>query len=67
LIREETIESEQFEAIFDAPRPKPDLIGPPLGRRGVQASTPPATPPAQERDERDFPPATGQLRPQPAG
>ena len=68
LIREETIESEQFEAIFDAPRPKPDLIGPPLGRRGTQASSPPAPPPpAQERDERDFPPATGQLRPQPAG
>jgi cell division protease FtsH len=68
LIREETIESEQFEAIFDAPRPKPDLIGPPLGRLGTQASMPPTPPPpAHERDERDFPPATGQLRPQPAG
>ncbi len=32
LIREETIEDEQLEALFDSPRPKPDLVGPPTGR-----------------------------------
>jgi cell division protease FtsH len=32
LIREETIEGEQLETIFSQPRPRPDLVGPPLGR-----------------------------------
>jgi cell division protease FtsH len=32
LIREETIEGEELEAIFDQPRPTPDLVGPPAGR-----------------------------------
>lgn len=62
LIREETIETEQLEAVFDGPRPRPVLQGPPHGR--AQA---PAQAPQPERGERDIPPATGQLRPQPAG
>ena len=32
LMREETIEGEQLEALFDSPRPKPDLVGPPTGQ-----------------------------------
>ncbi|HEV2127532.1 MAG TPA: ATP-dependent zinc metalloprotease FtsH, partial [Thermomicrobiales bacterium] len=32
LLREETIEDEELEALFDSPRPKPDLVGPPTGR-----------------------------------
>ncbi|MDQ4044581.1 MAG: ATP-dependent zinc metalloprotease FtsH, partial [Chloroflexota bacterium] len=32
LLREETIEDEQLESLFDSPRPKPDLVGPPTGR-----------------------------------
>ncbi|MFM8592835.1 MAG: ATP-dependent zinc metalloprotease FtsH [Chloroflexota bacterium] len=32
LIREETIEGEQLEELFENPRPKPDLVGPPFGR-----------------------------------
>jgi cell division protease FtsH len=61
LIREETIESEQLEEVFDVPRPRPVLQGPPHGR--AQAPVQPSQP---ERGERDVPPA-GQLRPQPAG
>jgi cell division protease FtsH len=60
LIREETIETEQLETVFDGPRPRPVLQGPPHGR--------PTAPVAQpERQERDEPPAMGHLRPQPAG
>src|SRR5680860_881041 len=32
LIREESIEDEELEALFDTPRPRPDLVGPPTGR-----------------------------------
>jgi cell division protease FtsH len=67
LIREETIESEQFEAVFDQPRPKPNLVGPPWGRPVAPTYTPPPTQPAPDRGDRDTPPAPGQLRPQPAG
>jgi cell division protease FtsH len=69
LIREETIEGDQLEALFDTPRPAPDLVGPPTGR--------PSTRLASERraeesrptgwTERDLPPSgAGQWRPQPA-
>ncbi|MGH2562842.1 MAG: ATP-dependent zinc metalloprotease FtsH [Thermomicrobiales bacterium] len=70
LIANETIESEELEALFDSPRPAPDLVGPPSGRpaslaqetQGVVAEHPIA-----ERPEREIPPAgAGQLRPQPA-
>ncbi len=65
LIRQETIEGEELEALFDSPRPKPDLVGPPGGRPAVRpAPEAPATP--APRQERDLPPS-GQLRPQPAG
>jgi cell division protease FtsH len=64
LIREETIETEQLEAVFDGPRPKPVLVGPPHGRAHHAQ---PAPAPQPERGDRDVPPATGQLRPQPAG
>ncbi|MEJ7837366.1 MAG: ATP-dependent zinc metalloprotease FtsH [Thermomicrobiales bacterium] len=73
LIREETIEGEQMEALFDQPRPKPDLIGPPTGRPSTRArevaSTRIRSRDEQRREEsRDGdPPAFGSLRPQPAG
>jgi cell division protease FtsH len=73
LIREETIESEQLEALFDEPRPKPDLIGPPSGRPSARAREAASTrirPRAEQRREDsregDQPPF-GSLRPQPAG
>jgi len=40
LVREETIEGEQLEAIFDSPRPTPDLVGPPSGRPAVRSTEP---------------------------
>jgi cell division protease FtsH len=32
LIQEATIEDAEVERLFDSPRPKPDLVGPPTGR-----------------------------------
>ena len=66
LLREETIEGEELEALFETPRPRPDLVGPPTGRPArVQTPAPPVQRPAA-RGERDLPPGPGQLRPQPA-
>jgi len=69
LIQKETIEGDEMEALFDSPRPQPDLVGPPTGRpaAAVRGKGPEATEARlPERTERDLPP-TGQLRPQPAG
>ncbi|MDQ3412253.1 MAG: ATP-dependent zinc metalloprotease FtsH [Chloroflexota bacterium] len=66
LIQQETIEGEELEALFDSPRPKPDLVGPPSGRPATKAVAPAATPAPPARPERDLTP-TGHLRPQPAG
>jgi cell division protease FtsH len=67
LLEKETIEGEELEALFETPRPRPDLVGPPGGRpgRGFVPGTPAAEQPAA-RSERDLPPSPGQLRPQPA-
>jgi cell division protease FtsH len=67
LLGKETIEGEELEALFETPRPRPDLVGPPTGRPGRTLS--PATPAAERasaRGERDLPPSGGHLRPQPA-
>ena len=67
LLEKETIEGEELEALFESPRPRPDLVGPPSGRpgRGFVPGTPAMEQPAA-RSERDLPPSSGQLRPQPA-
>ena len=70
LMREETIEGEQLEALFDSPRPKPDLVGPPSGRPATRLSNGrrEGDPRPNERQEREQPPSgAAQLRPQPAG
>jgi cell division protease FtsH len=73
LIREETIEGDEMEALFDQPRPKPELIGPPTGRLSERARQLAQTPPRSRFDRpvpenRDpEPPPFGTLRPQPAG
>jgi cell division protease FtsH len=67
LLEAETIEGEELESLFETPRPRPDLVGPPTGRPGRKLT--PAAPAAERpaaRGERDLPPNTGQLRPQPA-
>ncbi len=72
LIREETIDDEQLERLFDSPRPLPQLVGPPTGRPSARAQEAASRPPGQRiperKDRRDpDPPALGQFRPQPAG
>jgi cell division protease FtsH len=69
LVREESIDDEQLEALFDQPRPKPDLVGPPTGRpstRSQRKDVPPTAPPRLEPRDPE-PPGFGALRPQPAG
>ncbi|HYO30370.1 MAG TPA: ATP-dependent zinc metalloprotease FtsH [Thermomicrobiales bacterium] len=70
LIREETIEGDQLETLFDTPRPKPDLVGPPTGRPAARVISPVPSqqkPPVREGRERDAPPAgAGTWSPQPA-
>ncbi|MCC6791069.1 MAG: ATP-dependent zinc metalloprotease FtsH, partial [Thermomicrobiales bacterium] len=65
LVQEETIEGEQMEALFDSPRPMPDLVGPPSGRPATRTQPSVPEPRQPERPERDTP-GHGQLRPQPA-
>ncbi len=71
LMREETIEGEELEALFDTPRPKPNLVGPPATSAAASMITP-----AEEKkprgkrtdtDDRDRPPFGGTMVPQPAG
>jgi len=71
LVREETIEGEELEALFDSPRPKPTLVGPPATSPAASMITP-----AEEKkprskrtepDDRDRPPIGGAMVPQPAG
>ena len=54
LLEEETIEGEELEALFETPRPRPDLVGPPGGRPGSKfvPDAPAAERPAV-RGERD--------------
>jgi cell division protease FtsH len=68
LLAEETIEGEQLEALFEHPRPRPRLVGPPAGHEAQAPAAAPAlaeTP--QPRGDWDRPPGMGHLRPQPAG
>ena len=70
LVAQETIEGEELEAVFDTPRPVPDLVGPPTGRpatryRDAAAAIVP-DPRLADRQEREPPGGRGQLRPAPA-
>lgn len=77
LIREETIDDDQLEALFDAPRPKPHLVGPPYGRPSASVSDVPrsfreptrsTTPePRRDADQGDDPSTPRGFWPQPAG
>lgn len=72
LIREETIDDEELERLFDSPRPRPNLVGPPTGRPSALAQATAAKPPTpripERSDKRDVdPPPLTQWRPQPAG
>jgi cell division protease FtsH len=71
LVREETIEGEELEALFDSPRPQPNLVGPPATSPAASLITPaeekkPRTK-RNDSDDRDRPPLGGTMVPQPAG
>jgi cell division protease FtsH len=71
LVREETIEGEELESLFDSPRPKPTLVGPPLTNPAASLITPAEEKKPRgkrsEADDRDRPPLGGTMVPQPAG
>ncbi len=71
LIRQETIEGDEMEALFDLPRPTPNLVGPPTGRpaarlRDAAAQALPVEPRPVERDNPNPAGGFGNLNPQPA-
>ena len=74
LVEKETIEGAELETFFDAPRPKPQLVGPPVTEPALVASSieespaPAASDARAARDERQEPdaPPAGRLWPQPA-
>ena len=68
LLAEETIEGEQLEALFEQPRPRPKLVGPPACQDAPTPSVVPTSPETPlSRNDWDRPPGMGHLRPQPAG
>ncbi len=64
LVEKETIEGQEIEALFDEPRPRPELVGPPITRPAAlikHAQPAQAEPPQEAR-----PVPAPQIRPQPA-
>ena len=69
LIKEETIEGEQLEALFDTPRPAPTLAGPPVSSPAIRVAEQATGRKRRTRsktDDEDRPPLSGQFKPQPA-
>jgi cell division protease FtsH len=67
LMQEETIEGEEMEALFDAPRPVPVHVGPTARTSNPPAESKPSKPESRAEPERDAPPSpSSQWRPQPA-
>lgn len=71
LMEKETIDGTEIDQFFEAPKPRPRLVGPPFNEPALVAATAkrPAASPAEEGGERrepDAPPAGGMFRPQPA-
>jgi cell division protease FtsH len=64
LMEHETIEGSELEALFDEPRPRPTLIGPPITRPAAMAAPREAATDRGERREPAGPPPT--MQPQPA-
>ena len=71
LVREETIEGEELEALFDTPRPKPTLVGPPATSPAASMITPAEEKKSRSKrndsDDWDRPSLGGKMVPQPAG
>ena len=62
LIERETIEGEELEELFDGPRPKPQLVGPPTSSPSLRLRHDAAEGGRPDRES----PVGGHLRPQPA-
>ena len=74
LLSNETIEGEEMEALFDRPRPRPELVGPPHGRlsnrmqewQGQPGDLPPSLTPPPSRTGDGHGGSYGGLTPRPA-
>jgi cell division protease FtsH len=74
LLTNETIEGEEMESLFDRPRPRPVLVGPPHGRpsnrmqewQDQPGDLPPSLKPSTEREKDGYGGNRGGLRPTPA-
>lgn len=65
LVEKETLEGHEIEALFDEPRPRPKLVGPPVTKPAALMNLPQPAP-ADAPQEPSRPAATPQIRPQPA-
>ena len=74
LLQNETIEGDEMESLFDRPRPRPELVGPPHGRPSNRmqewqdrpGDLPPSLKPADDRPRDSHGGSLGGLRPTPA-
>jgi cell division protease FtsH len=64
LVEKETLEGHEIEALFDEPRPRPELVGPPVTKPAALMNTP--QPKQTETAPESRPAAAPQIRPQPA-
>ncbi|GBD22111.1 ATP-dependent zinc metalloprotease FtsH [bacterium HR28] len=64
LVEKETIEGHEIEALFDEPRPRPELVGPPVTKPAALMRTP--EPPQTDVAPESRPTPAPQIRPQPA-
>ena len=65
LVEKETLEGHEIKALFDEPRPRPELVGPPVTKPAVLMNRPQPSQ-AEVPQESSRPAAAPHIRPQPA-
>jgi cell division protease FtsH len=65
LVEKETLDGHEIEALFDEPRPRPELVGPPLTRPAALIATPETARPDSPSEARPAAPVP-HIKPQPA-
>jgi cell division protease FtsH len=65
LVEKETLDGHEIEALFDEPRPRPELVGPPLTRPAALIATPETARPDSPTEARPAAPVP-HIKPQPA-
>jgi cell division protease FtsH len=65
LVEKETLDGHEIEALFDEPRPRPELVGPPLTRPAALIATPETARPDSPSEVRPAAPVP-HIKPQPA-